>query len=127
MAFSKNYEGSLLKRGFSSYFFYDEQEVRYVPTLEKIKESKTKPFLKKKEYYDYKHKIEKETGVKAPIIPKICIDFKLSEIEFILLAKSEYIQQIKSLLEGDRHSIKFLTYEQISKDILGLSHSMLKI
>ena len=124
LASIKNIEGSLIKYDFSSYRFYDEKEIRFIPTLETLKALKIRPFLKEKEYDEYKELIKNKFGIKAAIIPEIFIEFNYSDIDFILIYDDKEIKSIQKIINKESNQIKILTYSQVAEDIIGLNHTI---
>lgn len=120
----KNCEGSLIKYNFSSYRFSDEKEVRYVPSLESIKAIKAKPFLKEKEYIEYKGRNLQKLGVDSAIIPELYLEFDYSDIEFILVGDKKHKNTLQEILKESSSSINIITYKQVIEEFIGIDHSI---
>lgn len=116
VANTKNYEGELLKRKFSSYRFFDEREVRLVPTYDDLSSLKVKPFINKKEYDNYK------SVYGSSRILNMGVDFEYSDIAYIIY--SNKCSSVVKLLKGYYYdNIVFLSHKQVKEDIIGMSHN----
>lgn len=116
VANTKNYEGELLKRKFSSYRFFDEREVRLVPTYDELLYLKIKPFLNKEEYDKYKNIYGSSR------ISNMYVDFEYSDIAYIIYSNKR-ISVMDLFQEYDYDNIVFLSHKQVKEDIIGMSHN----
>ena len=116
VANTKNHEGELVKRKFSSYRFFDEREVRLVPTYDELLLSKVKPFMKKEEYDKYK------SNYGNSLISNMWADFEYSDIAYIIYSNKR--SSVVELFKGcDYDNIVFLSHKQVKEDIIGMSHN----
>lgn len=116
VANTKNHEGELVKRKFSSYRFFDEREVRLVPTYAELLSSNVKPFLKKEEYDKYK------SNYGNSLISNMWADFEYSDIAYIIYSNKR--SSVVGLFKGcDYDNIVFLSHKQVKEDIIGMSHN----
>ena len=116
IANTKNHEGELVKRRFSSYRFFDEREVRLVPSFDELISSKVKPFMKKEEYNKYK------SCNGNSLISKIWISFDYSDIAYIIYSNKR--SSVLGLFKGcESDNIVFLSHKQVKEDIIGMSHN----
>lgn len=113
----KNYDGSLSKYNFKSYRFYDEKEVRYVPQLSQLIDDKIAPILTHREYDNYKQ------HNKTALINELHLPFEFSDIAYILISSLSQRNKVLKLIDFNPNII-ILSYEQVIKDIIGISHSI---
>lgn len=118
MSYIKNYEGNLDKYGFKSYRFYDEREIRYVPNISKLEDNGISPMLTEKEYKEYK-----SSHGKSALIKDLSISFEMTDISYILVSCASKKNKIINLFGGHNNDITILSYEQVIKSIIGLSHN----
>lgn len=114
----KNYEGRLKKYGFEHYRFYDEREIRYVPSLLKIYDEGIDPFLTPKEYIEYKN-----SNKGLSLINNLVVKFELSDIVYILISSKSQENNVRQLLGSKGTKVIILTYQQVKNDIIGLWHN----
>lgn len=116
IANTKNYEGKLIKRKFSSYRFFDEREIRIVPAYNELVSSEVKPFMNKEDYDTYKRNYGNS------LISKMWISFEYSDIAYIIYSHQR--NSVVKLFKGiDCENIVFLSHKQVKEDIIGMSHS----
>lgn len=120
IAYTKNYDGELKKYGFSSYRFYDERELRYVPDFNELLEQNGKPFISEKDYQGLK----RTKG--NTFIDGFDLAFDLSDIEYVLISERNQFNNVKGLFNEDVSPITFLSHRQIEQDIIGQSHNRKK-
>ena len=116
IANTKNHEGELIKRRFSSYRFFDEREVRLVPAFDELVSSKVNPFMNKKDYDAYKRNFGNS------LISKMWISFDYSDIAYIIYSNQR--NSVVNLFKGiNCENIVFLSHKQVKEDIIGMSHN----
>lgn len=116
IANTKNYEGELIKRKFSSYRFFDEREIRIIPAYNELVSSEVKPFMNKEDYDTYKRNYGNS------LISKMWISFEYSDIAYIIYSYQR--NSVVKLFKGiDCENIVFLSHTQVKKDIIGMSHN----
>ena len=116
IANTKNHEGELIKRRFSSYRFFDEREVRLVPSYAELLSSKVKPFMKIEEYDEYK------SNYGNSLISNMWANFEYSDIAYIIYSNKR--NSVVKLFKGiDCENIVFLSHKQVKEDIIGMSHN----
>lgn len=116
VANTKNYEGELIKRNFSSYRFFDEREVRLVPTYDELILSKIRPFINENEYKNYK------SNYGNSLISNMGISFEYTDIAYIIYSNQR--SSVVDLFKGcDCNNIVFLSRKQVKEDIIGMSHN----
>jgi hypothetical protein len=116
IANTKNHEGELIKRRFSSYRFFDEREVRLVPSYAELLSSKVKPFMKIEEYDEYK------SNYGNSLISNMWANFEYSDIAYIIYSNKR--NSVVKLFKGiDCENIVFLSDKQVKEDIIGMSHN----
>lgn len=118
----KNHEGKLPKYNYKRYRFYDEREIRIVPTADDLERIQHVPILLKKEYEDYKthHK-------KSSLLPNdLSQPFHFDDIRYFILKDEKSIDEIKDILSKDldlsQTKICFFTHQQIKEDFIGENH-----
>lgn len=121
---TKNYEGELIKYSFKHYRFYDEREVRYVPPLNILREHNVEAVLTEEEYKQYKLIQKGLSGKEVALIPQIYLEFKYSDISFILISNENQKNKVKELLGAHADKIVILSFQKIKNDVLGISHNV---
>lgn len=123
----KPFTGSLESKGFINYRFYDEKEVRYVPSPKHF-DSKTQKVLTKDEYIQYKTRRRMLTGKNKGdgLIPDLLLPFTLNDIRYILCVSDKQIDRIQELVKVEKQDIIFMTYSRVVEDIIGMSHFIKK-
>lgn len=132
----KPYEATLFrkKKSYEKYRFYDEREIRCVPTVEQLKNNKLQIKLSSAEYDAFKE-IRKKLGKKPYLEELDKIKFKYSDIKFIIVKEEHQIEkfynEIMDSFRGEieeekkiTHYVPILTYKQIKEDIIGCSHNI---
>lgn len=115
-SFIKNYQGYLEKYKLKNYRFYDEREIRFVPTYDELISKNYFPTLSIVGYEKYK-----ESHNNLPLLDKIYLELPHDAIEYILVSSSNQKRSIRKLL--DIKEIPILSYKQIKEDIMGLCHN----
>lgn len=114
----KNYEGRLRKYGFKRYRFYDEREVRYVPSLESIESAGVQPVLPPIEYQKYK-----KENIGMSLINDLIIPFCLSDVVYILISSPSQKWRVRNILGENSDNVLILSYQQVIEDIIGIWHN----
>lgn len=123
---TKNFEGSLKRRGIKCYRFFDEFEFRFVPSIDNLKAEKIKSILSEKEYEKYK-KDNKSSVINSP---NLSLGFCLDDIEYILVKDKGQLGYVNSLLKKyftgeiieNRRKPIILTYDEVRRSIIGIGH-----
>lgn len=118
----KNHEGKLPKYNYRKYRFFDEREVRIIPSIEDVKQLGLSPILLKDEYSIYK------TDNNSALLPDgLNIPFSYDDIRYFILRDEESISDIKSILSKEidlaKSRISFFTHLQVREDFIGDSHN----
>lgn len=117
IAYTKNIAGKLIKYNFESYRFYDERELRLVPPYQNLCDAGIKPYMSKDDYEAYK-----KANKKSSLIDK-SIPFEYDDISYILYSHKSQSNNVRSLFGNEGDKIVFLCYDQVRKDIIGVSHN----
>lgn len=117
---TKNYQGNLKKYNFTSYRFYDERELRYVPKYEELNGLNIKPILNKKQYSDFKKKNNDRSTIK-----ELSLQFDLNQVVYILISSINQRNKVRELIanEPNCENIILMSYKQIREDIIGICHN----
>lgn len=114
-AYIKPVEGELETHGYTyrNYRFYDEHEVRLVPTEDEMKKNGLKWILSEEEYTDYKakHKGSPNTSLSIP--------FEIKDIRYLIVRSELHVQKYRDLFKN----IPIFTQRQVKEDIIGTNHS----
>lgn len=118
----KNHEGNLPKYNYKRYRFYDEREVRIIPTPNDLVRVQQPPILLKKDYENYK-RLHKNSS----LLPEnLNIPFHFNDIRYFILKDEKSIDEIKNILSKDinlsQSKISFFTHQQIKEDFIGENH-----
>ena len=135
----KPYEGTLYRKEkqYENYRFYDEREIRRVPSLENMNAQNLNPILIGEEYDDFK--AERKSHGKKPYLEELGkIDIGYKDIKFLIVKEeyqiekfyqainSSYSKEVEDNANSKRkHYIPILTYKQIKEDIIGCAHNVL--
>lgn len=114
----KNYEGRLKKYGFDRYRFYDEREIRYVPSMGSIEVAGISPVLNAKEYGIYK---ENHNG--QSLINNLEVPFDISDVVYMLISSPNQENRVRELLGVNADKVVILSYPQVKEDIIGSWHN----
>lgn len=118
--YMKFVEGSLLKRNYKRYRFYDEKEIRLVPKQEDIPNFKL--FLKDVQYDEYKKKYGNT------LLGTYGIDFSYDDVKYIIVDKEHNKDEIINFfnrIHVDISHITLLDKKQVIEDIVGENHNEL--
>ncbi len=116
IANTKNHEGKLLKKKYRKYRFYDEREVRLVPSYKELVFSNIKPFIGKADYEKYK------TNFGNSLIPNMYVTFGYDDIVYIIYSNKKD-SVTKLIMHEDAKHINLLSHRQIMQDVIGLEHN----
>ena len=120
LSYMKKVEGSLPKHNYSIYRFYDEREVRFVPSFEYVLSGGDKPFLTETEYANYK-----ATNGSPDI--NAYVSFEWSDVRFIIVKEKHQISRILSDLESlgcNNKQIGVFCEDEIYQDVIGYKHNV---
>ncbi len=120
--YMKFVEGSIVKRNYKRYRFYDEKEIRFVPKREDVPNYEI--FLKDTQYDEYK----KEHG--NSLLGTYGIDFSYEDIKYIIVDKENNKDEIVNFFnhkQVDVSHITLLSKSQVIEDIIGDNHNELFI
>lgn len=119
----KNHEGKLPKYNYKKYRFYDEREVRIIPSLDELKSFGYSPVLLKREYTIYKANNDNS----SLLLNKLTIPFSYNDIRYFILRNEDSISEIKEILSKEinlsESNIGFFTIKQVREDIIGANHN----
>lgn len=116
--------GNLKSKGFIDYRFYDEKEVRYVPSPKSLEAKSVEKILTKNEYDEYKLQRATNLGDNTgnSLIPELKLSFKMSDVRYILCYTKSQMERINELLNGQCRDIVIMEYSRIVEEIIGTSH-----
>lgn len=117
--YMKLVEGPLLKRHFVNYRFYDEKEIRLVPTGEEIAEDPY--FLDDAKYNQYKQK----NG--SSVLGTLGVSFEYTDLKYIIVDSDSNRKEVQDFFQKqyvDYSHIVLLTKTQILEDIVGENHNV---
>lgn len=120
-SYMKLVEGSLPKKNFKNYRFYDEKEVRLVPRLGSADLDGYPFFLIDRQYAKYKDsKGDSLLGTNG-------IAFSYADVKYIIVDKDSNRSEIQALfdkIEVEYSHIVILTKEEVLGDIVGSNHNV---
>ncbi len=120
LSYVKQYEGSLPKKNFKNYRFYDEREQRIVPDFSILSQYSAKQFITN--YEDYK-KNHRNTSF---LSTELNVPFKWDDLKYVVVEKDEEKDEIKELIKNiskkNNLNISFFTNKEVKEDIIGLNH-----
>jgi hypothetical protein len=120
LSYIKQYEGPLPKYNYNNYRFYDERELRFVPSFDILKEKGVKSML-------WNYQLYKDTHNGSPLLPKFFnISFNWEEVKYIIVKEDYEKLEYKKLVEESSGrkdlNISFFTNKEVREDIIGMSH-----
>lgn len=119
----KNHEGKLPKYNYRKYRFFDEREVRIIPSIDDVLGLGENPIISKEEYINYKGNHNN-----SALLPDVLnIPFSYNDIRYFILRDEDSISEIKSILSKEidlaKSRISFFTHQQIREDFIGDNHN----
>lgn len=120
LSYMKKVEGPLPKHNYATYRFYDEREVRFVPSFDYVLSGGDKPILTEDEYAGYK------TANGSPVI-NAYVGFEWSDVRFIIVKEKHQISKIIFDLESlgcDNKQIGVFCEDEIYQDVIGYKHNV---
>lgn len=121
LSYMKKIEGPLQKHNYSLYRFYDEREVRYVPSFKYLASGGDRPILTAEEYDEYK------TAHKGNASINVFIRFEWSDIRYIIVKEDKQIGPMIEYLEKlgcNNKTISVFSSKQIFQDFIGYKHNV---
>lgn len=121
ISFLKKMEGPLPKHYYSKYRFYDEREVRYVPSFDYLASGGVEPVLREEDYYNYKLSHNDKALIDESLT------FGWADIRYIIVKEDKQIPAMVDLLEKlrcDNKTIGIFSSKQIFEDIIGYRHNV---
>lgn len=119
LSYMKKVEGPLPKHNYSTYRFYDEREVRFVPSFDYVISGGDKPILTEDEYSNYK-------AVNGSPVINAYVGFEWSDVRYIIVREKHQIERIYSDLASlgcDNHHIGVFYEDEIIQDVIGYKHN----
>jgi len=119
LSYMKKVEGPLPKHNYEVYRFYDEREVRHVPSFDYVVAGKNEPILTEEGYAEYKAK----TG--SPVINSY-VKFEWSDVRYIIVKEKAEVDVMIAFLESlgcDNHHIGVFYEDEIIQDVIGYKHN----
>jgi len=119
LSYMKKVEGPLPKHNYEIYRFYDEREVRHVPSFSHVVTGGNDPILTEEGYADYKAK----TG--SPVI-STHVNFEWSDVRYIIVKEKEEVDDMIAFLDSlgcDNRHIGVFSEDEIIQDVIGYKHN----
>lgn len=120
LSYMKKVEGPLPKRNYEIYRFYDEREVRHVPSFEHVARGNNTPILTEEEYESYKS----TTG--SPIINSH-VRFEWADIRYIIVQEKSEVDEMITFLDAlgcDNFHVSVFCENEIIHDVIGYQHNV---
>ncbi len=120
LSYMKKVEGPLPKHNYSTYRFYDEREVRFVPSFDYVISGGDKPILTEDEYSNYK-------AVNGSPVINAYVRFEWSDVRYIIVREKHQIERIYSELASlgcDNRQIGVFCEDEIYQDVIGYKHNI---
>lgn len=121
VAYMKKMEGPLLRHNYLKYRFYDEREVRYVPSFEYLIRGGNRPIMTEDDYNAYKS----ANAGKSTIEENLPFDW--SDIRYIIVKENRQIPVVIEFLENlkcNNKTIGVFSSKQIFEDVIGYKHNV---
>ena len=119
-AYMKFVEGPLWKKRYANYRFYDEKEIRLVPTAEDIADYSC--FLDDINYEKYKN-----THKGSSALGTCGVSFEYSDLKYVIVESDQNRKVVQGFFQKqhvDYSYITILTKSQILEDIVGENHNV---
>ena len=120
LSYMKKVEGPLPKHNYEIYRFYDEREVRHVPSFEHVVRGGNTPIFTEDEYENYKV----NTG--APVINSH-VPFEWSDVRYIIVQEKSEVDKMLETLDNlgcDNRHIGVFCEDEIIHDVIGYHHNV---
>lgn len=121
ISFMKKMEGPLPRHNYSKYRFYDEREVRYVPSFDYLVSGGIAPVLSADDYNNYKA----AHGGRALIEDGLA--FGWADVRYIIVKEDKQIPVMVDMLGKlgcNNKTIGIFSSKQIFEDIIGYRHNV---
>lgn len=119
LSYMKKVEGPLPKHNYEIYRFYDEREVRHVPSFDHVVIGGNAPILTEDEYAGYKA----ATG--SPVI-SANVQFDWSDVRYIIVKEKDEVDSMIAYLDSlgcDNRHIGVFCEKEIIQDVIGYKHN----
>lgn len=120
LSYMKKVEGPLPKHKYEIYRFYDEREVRHVPSFDYVVSGGHAPILTEEEYKNY----TATTG--SPVINDY-VNFEWSDVRYIIVQEKIEVEEIITCLDAlgcDNRHIGLFCEDEIIHDVIGYQHNV---
>lgn len=114
-------EGELSKHNYKTYRFYDEREVRFVPSLLYMMNAGHSPVLNESDYDAYKASNGKTSTL------DFGVEFDWPDIKYIIVKEDRHIQVFRNLLTKlgcPPESVHIFSSSQVKDDFIGSDHNV---
>ena len=121
LSYVKPVEGELIRHDYKSYRFYDEREVRFVPSMIEMLKRSVTPILYGEEYDQYK---EDHGGVSTLVYG---VDFEWENVKYIIVKEDKQIDSFRRLLNRlgcPSEAIHVFSATQVKYDFIGGDHNI---
>lgn len=113
-------EGELPKHNYTRYRFYDEREVRFVPSFLYMINGDEAPIMYEEDYLKYK------TDHNGSSLLNYGSDFEWSDLKYIVVKEEKQIQPLRAYLMKlgcPNDSVQIFYNKQVVEDFIGDSHN----
>lgn len=114
-------EGELTRHNYKTYRFYDEREVRFVPSLLYMMNAGHAPILNESDYDAYKA----NNGGASTL--NFGVDFDWSDIKYLIVKEDKHIQVFRKLLTNlgcPLEMVHIFSSTQVKDDFIGSDHNV---
>ena len=119
LSYMKKVEGPLPKHNYEIYRFYDEREVRHVPSFYHVVTGGDAPILTEDEYNVYK-------ATKGSPVINAHVRFEWSDIRYIIVKEKAEVDGMLSFLDSlgcDNRHLGVFCEDEIIQDVIGYKHN----
>lgn len=121
MSYIKLVEGTLKRREYKKYRFYDEREVRNCPTIEEFQDLKLTWLMNKSEYEKFK-----EDNGGTPLL-SVGVNFEWSDVKYIIVDKESEVDEFNRQFicnNAQASHVQIFYATQVLRDFIGAEHNV---
>ena len=113
-------EDELPKHNYKRYRFYDEREVRFIPSFLYMINGDEKPLMYEEEYMDYKKSHNGNS------LLDFGVEFDWTDLKYIIVKEEKQIQPLRAYLTKQRcpnDLVQIFFHKQVEEDFIGDNHN----
>ena len=120
LSYVKMVEDELPKHNYKRYRFYDEREVRFIPSFLYMINRDEKPLMYEEEYMDYKKSHNGNS------LLDFGVEFDWTDLKYIIVKEEKQIQPLRAYLTKQgcpNDLVQIFFHKQVEEDFIGENHN----